>query len=172
MVGERRMTRAAAAGFGLAGLVVVLDQLVKSWILYGLNLPSRGHVELSPVFDLTMVWNQGVSFGLFQAGSEPARWFLILFSLGVAGGLGAWLLKVERGLTATALGLVIGGAVGNVIDRARFGAVADFLDFSGMYFPWVFNVADAAISVGVGFLLLDLVLDGRRAPAAGEPGDG
>jgi signal peptidase II len=162
-------------GFSLAAAVIALDQLTK-WIVLGplaFSPPECrtmrvgcGAIELSPIFDLTMVWNRGVSFGLFQADSGLGRWLLVAFALAVAAALGLWLARTRRPFAAIALGLVIGGAVGNLIDRARFGAVVDFLDFSGLYFPWVFNVADAAINVGAAFLVLEIVLDRRGRPSA------
>jgi signal peptidase II len=102
-----------------------------------------------------MVWNRGVSFGLLTAEVDLARWGLAAFSLIVAIALIVWARRIERPLPALALGFVIGGALGNMIDRVRFGAVVDFLDFSGLWFPWVFNVADSAITVGVALLLID-----------------
>lgn len=157
-------------GFILAGLILIADQLTKIWILKGLDLdgmvvppnaPQQVQV-LDPWFNLTMVWNRGVSFGLFQADSWLQRGILIAVSLVIAGFLTVWLFQSARRLQATAFGLIIGGAIGNVIDRFAHGAVVDFLDFSGLYFPYVFNVADAAISIGVGVLILDLILHGDR----------
>ncbi len=141
--------------FGIALAVILADQLIKQWILYGLKLPELGSVPVFGPFHLTMVWNQGVSFGLFRGEAEWVRWALAAFSLAVAIVLGLWARKVDRSLLGFAIGLVLGGAVGNLIDRVRFGAVADFLDFKALYFPWVFNVADSAITVGVVLLLLD-----------------
>jgi signal peptidase II len=165
-------------GFALAAGVVALDQLTK-WIILGplAFSPSEcrelrvgcGVIDILPFFDLTMVWNRGVSFGLFQAETGFGRWALVAFSLVVAVWLGFWLARqVRRPLTAVALGLVIGGAIGNMIDRARFGAVVDFLDFSGLGFPWVFNVADAAINVGAAFLVLQILLDRRMTKGLPE----
>jgi signal peptidase II len=159
-------------GFSLAAMIVALDQLSK-WIVLGplafsppecrtLRL-GCGAIEVSPVFDLTMVWNRGISFGLFQAEAGYGRWALVAFAAAVAVALGFWLVRVRRPFAAIALGCVIGGAIGNLIDRARFGAVVDFLDFSGLYFPWVFNVADAAINVGAAFLVLEILLERRAA---------
>ena len=155
--------RIAYAAYGIAILVVVLDQLTKAWVLSGLDLREIGRVEVwSPVFNLTWVENRGVSFGLFGDGS--ARWLLSLFSIVVAGVLGAWALKADRRLLVAAIGLVMGGAIGNVIDRIRFGFVVDFLDFSGTgVFPWIFNVADSAITIGAVGLILDELLRVRRA---------
>lgn len=157
--------RLALIGFGLAVLVIALDQASKLWVLHGLGFMEGGAGTrinvLDPWFNLTMVWNRGVSFGLFAAESLWMRLLLIGFSLIIAGVIAFWLTRAERLLQALAFGLIIGGAIGNVIDRVAYGAVADFLDFSGLYFPYVFNVADAAISTGVAALILDLLMNGE-----------
>ena len=155
------VTREGWAAYALALTVIVLDQLSKYWILEVYHLPDRGTVPILPVFHLSMVWNRGVSFGLFRAEQDLARWGLAAFSVAVAVALGLWARRGRGWLAAVALGMVMGGALGNVIDRVRFGAVVDFLDFSGLHFPWVFNVADSAISVGVALLLLDSLVDRR-----------
>ena len=155
------ITRLGRFALGLAAVIIVLDQLSKFWVLEVFGLPERGSVEVLPFFYLTMVWNPGVSFGLLRADADLARWGLALFSTVVAVVLALWARRVERRWLALALGLVIGGAIGNLIDRVRFGDVADFLDFSRLYFPWVFNVADSAITIGV----ILLVLDSLRRPA-------
>lgn len=162
--GERKggVTRLGGRAYALALLVIILDQLSKFWVLEVFRLPERGSVELLPILSLSMVWNRGVSFGLFQA-DDAGRWILAAFSLGVAVMLALWARKADRPVLATALGLVIGGAIGNLIDRVRLGAVADFIDVSGLgFFPWVFNVADSAISVGVILLILDSLLPQAR----------
>lgn len=164
-------------GLLIAGFVFVADQISKYLVLETLGFsplgcleigsgPPCGFIELSPIFDLRMVWNRGISFGLFQAGNELARWGLVVGMLVIAGVFAWWLRSAERRLTAVALGLVIGGALGNVVDRIRFGAVADFLDFSGLWFPWVFNVADAAITLGAIALAVDIFF------FTAEPGKG
>ena len=149
------MKRTSLIAYGLAVLTIVLDQLSKLWVLNVFDLPSKGSVHVGGPFSLTMVWNRGVSFGLLRAEQDFTRWALVAFSLVVAAFLAVWARKIEKPLLAVAVGLVMGGAVGNAIDRARFSAVADFLDFKALYFPWVFNVADSAITVGVVLLLLD-----------------
>ncbi|MDO8901415.1 MAG: signal peptidase II [Phenylobacterium sp.] len=141
--------------YGLALTVIVLDQMSKHWILFVYDLPARISEQVAGPFFLTMVWNQGVSFGLLRADQDLGRWLLVGFSVLVAIALAVWARRIDRPLMAAALGLVMGGAIGNAIDRARFGAVVDFLDVSRLYFPWVFNIADAAISVGVVLLLID-----------------
>jgi lipoprotein signal peptidase len=110
------MTRLGLFAYALATTVIVLDQISKHWVLYVHRLPERISTEVLPIFSLTMVWNRGVSFGLFQA-EDWGRWLLAGFSLVVAVALAVWARKVERRLTALALGLVIGGAIGNLIDR-------------------------------------------------------
>ena len=161
-------------GLIVAAATLVLDQISKAIILgpmafsppscraYGI---SCGAIDVTSFFDLRMVWNEGVSFGLLTAGSGFERWALVALQLAIAGFFFWWLRTAARPMTAIALGLVIGGAVGNVLDRIRFGAVVDFLDFTGLYFPWVFNVADAGINVGAGLLLLDFLLHGDKKPA-------
>ena len=158
-----KIPRIALAAYGFAILIIVVDQLTKAWILSGLDLREVGQVPvLPPILSFTWVENRGVSFGLFGDGS--ARWMLSVFSVVVAGVLGWWALKADRRLLVTAIGLIMGGAIGNVIDRIRFGFVVDFLDFSGTgVFPWVFNVADSAITIGVILLILDSIVSERAA---------
>ncbi|MGZ8363737.1 MAG: signal peptidase II [Caulobacteraceae bacterium] len=147
--------RAAFRAYALAATVVILDQLSKFWVLNILHLGERHQIEVLPFFKLTMVWNQGVSFGLLRANHDVMRWALVAFAIVVIAALAVWTWRQTRTVMALALGLIIGGAVGNnLIDRVRFGAVVDFLDFSPI-FPWVFNVADSAITIGVLILLLD-----------------
>ena len=158
----------------LAVAVVAIDQATKAWILTGLNLPLRGSVQLTGPFYLTMVWNPGVSFvgGFLQAHKEVVRWLLAAFSIMVSVLLIGWVRKAERPLFAIAIGLVIGGAVGNVVDRIRFGAVADFIDVSRLlYFPWIFNVADSAITVGICLLLVDMLRQDGKERAKRAPQD-
>jgi len=158
-----KISRLAVTAFVFALIVIVLDQLTKAWVVSGLDLREMGRVSiLPPILNFTWVENRGVSFGLFGDGS--ARWMLSLFSVIVSGILGWWALRADRRLLITAIGLVMGGAIGNVIDRIRFGFVVDFIDFSGTkVFPWVFNVADSAITIGVALLILDSLLSERAA---------
>ena len=162
--------RLALAGL-LVPVIVAIDQWTKSLVLADprfnamncLEATQRcGKIEISGVFDLTMLWNRGMSYGLLQ--SEGAmRWLLVAVTVAIAIGFAIWLLRSSRWGTALAVALVVGGAVGNVIDRVRFGAVVDFFDFSGLYFPYVFNVADAAITVGAVLLFFDqFLLSGRQ----------
>jgi signal peptidase II len=165
-VAEKSFTRLGGMAFGLAALVIAIDQVVKTWILNGLGLQSLGSVPFLGPIRLTMVWNQGVSFGLLRADHDAVRWALTGFSLLVAVMLGWWARNSTRPLMGLGLGLVMGGAIGNAIDRFRFGAVVDFVDVTQLMFPWVFNVADSAICVGVACLLLDSI---RKEPAAAAP---
>jgi signal peptidase II len=152
------VTRLGWATYALAAVVIALDQLSKYLILKVLFLPHVGQVKVLPFFNLTMVWNQGVSFGFLRAEQDLARWGLVGFSLIVAIGLAVWARRTTEPLRCAALGLIIGGAIGNMIDRINFAAVVDFLDFSALHFPWVFNVADSGITVGVILLLLESFL--------------
>jgi signal peptidase II len=164
--GLRSPTRWGLIAYAIAAAVIVLDQLSKYWVLTVAQLQDKGPIQVAPMFQLTMVWNPGVSFGLLRADSIAGRWILVAFAAAIVAALAVWARRVDRALTAVALGLVMGGAAGNnLIDRVRFGAVADFLDFHRLYFPWVFNVADSAISVGVALLLLDSFLRREPAPA-------
>ena len=165
----------------LAGTIVpfvlVSDQLTKRVVLNTPQFNARtcldgsepcGRIELSPVFDLTMIWNRGMSFGALQS-EGIMRWVLVVVTLAIGVGFSVWMLRATRALTVFALALVVGGAIGNVIDRIRFGAVVDFFDFSGLYFPYVFNIADAAITVGAVLLFLDQFLLTRQARPARSP---
>jgi lipoprotein signal peptidase len=152
-------------GLGAAAALVTLaaDQASKAWILDGFDLPHRGSVEILPVLNFTMVWNRGITFGLLRGDGGRDALILGAVALAVVVALGAWLWRAERRLVAVALGAVCGGAIGNVIDRARFGAVVDFIHAHAFGFSWyVFNVADAAIVCGVAAL----VLDSLRSPKA------
>lgn len=143
-------------GLLAAALVLAADQASKWWILNGLHLPELGSVALLPVLNLTMVWNQGVTFGLFHQDSAYGPWLLAAIALAVVIGLALWMRRADRGLVACALGAIAGGAVGNIIDRIRFGAVVDFIHAHAFGWSWyVFNVADAAIVCGVAVLILD-----------------
>lgn len=150
----------------LAALLVLLaDQGSKWWVLNVLHLPERGQVPVLPVLSLTMVWNQGVTFGLFHQSGAWGPWLLAAVALAVVAVLAVWLRRAESLLVALSLGAIAGGAVGNVIDRVRFGAVVDFLHAHAFGYSWyVFNLADAAIVCGVGALVLD-GLRPKRPPA-------
>lgn len=164
-----KIPRIAWAAYGFAAVVIVLDQITKYWMLLGFELREVGRVHvLPPILNFSYVENTGVSFGLFGGGE--ARWVLSIFSLIVAAGLAWWAVKAERRTLIAAIGLVIGGAVGNAIDRIQYGYVVDFIDFSGTgVFPWVFNIADSAITIGVVLLIIDSVMSERKAAVGAAP---
>jgi signal peptidase II len=156
----------------LAFLVVLAaDQASKDWVLHHVDLPDVGSIVLLPFLSFTMVWNHGVTFGLlaqFGALGALGPWLLAGVALAVVAVLFRWLLRAETWPVALALGGIAGGAVGNVIDRLRFGAVVDFIDAHAFGHNWyVFNVADAAIVCGVATLLLDGMV--RRDPKRDDP---
>ncbi|NJR20241.1 MAG: signal peptidase II [Hyphomonadaceae bacterium] len=159
-----------ALGLTLILGILALDQATKYWILNIVRLPEIGQIDVSPFFDLTMVWNYGVSFGALKADAAWERWALVALSSAIALIFSVWLTRAQRKVTILALALVIGGAIGNVIDRIRFGAVADFLDFSAMYFPWVFNVADSAITIGALLLAYDMFTNPDDPPQSKQKG--
>ncbi len=152
---EHRQLSPAVYATALATIVV--DQLVKMWIVDVFHLPDRLSVPLLGPIHLSMVWNNGISFGLLRLDYPWMRWVLAGFALAVAAVLAGWARKVERPMLAAAVGLIMGGAVGNLIDRVWRGSVADFIDVTRMGFPWVFNVADSALSIGILLLVVDAV---------------
>jgi signal peptidase II len=157
-------------GAAAASVTVLLDQVTKVWLIFGFDLGRRGLVPLAPMLDLVLTWNTGISYGLFQQDSELGRWVLFGIKLLAVLALSLWLARAGSRLTAVALGLIIGGAVGNAIDRLAYGAVADFVLFhittANWQFRWyVFNLADAAIVAGVIGLLAETLFPGRAAKA-------
>jgi lipoprotein signal peptidase len=161
------MTRLRGFGIGMALAILVADQISKWWILEVFDLPARVSVPVLPFLNLTMVWNRGITFGLLSSDSAWSALVLAAVALAVVAALAVWLWQAERMAVALALGAVAGGAVGNVIDRIRFGAVVDFVHAHAWGWSWyVFNVADAAIVCGVGLLLLDSLLAGRKEARA------
>ncbi len=160
-------------GLLFAALLLGLDQLSKWWILFVVELPFHRNIpvlELGPVgLDLTMVWNRGVTFGLLAGDNPWAPYLLSAVAVAVSLFLLRWLWRSDAPLVTYALGAVIGGAIGNVIDRLRFGAVVDFVDFHAWGWHWyVFNIADAAIVLGVCALLADALIrpESKRKKAA------
>ncbi len=150
-------------GGGAAAVVLVLDQLSKWWVITRLMTPPRV-IEVTPFFNFVMWWNKGVTFGLFASAPGWGRWAMVVLALVITVVLVIWLVKVNDKIQALGIGLVVGGAVGNVIDRIRFGAVADFLDFHVGALHWpAFNLADSTITIGVGLMLIDAFL-ARREP--------
>ena len=146
-------------GFGLAIATSALDQLSKWWVVNFIMKPPAV-VEVGPSFNLVLGYNPGVSFGMLGSDSELGRWLLSALAILIISALIIWLLRIERLRLAAALGLIIGGAVGNVIDRIIIGAVVDFLDFHLASFHWpAFNVADMGITCGAALLIWDAIFD-------------
>jgi signal peptidase II len=150
---------------GLAGAILVADQITKWWVLRSLRLGAPVPV-IDGLFSLTLVMNPGLAFGMLGGMPESLRWLVGLLSIGavvILAVLAARLLPTGGSWTRVALGLIFGGATGNLIDRVRFGAVVDFLDVYWRAYHWpAFNVADSAISVGVTILAFRMLVD---APA-------
>lgn len=148
--------RPSHLGLIIAFSVLMLDRISKWWIMDILELPKIQMVQIMPFFNLQWVENRGVSFGLLSTDGDISRWALVIVTSLIVVGLGIWLKSVQTRLLAVALGLVIGGAVGNIYDRAVFGYVADFLQFYGGDWSFaVFNVADSCITVGAALLIWD-----------------
>src|SRR4051812_18564727 len=153
-------------GLVVAVLCVALDQAFKAWALYVFALYEGDTYPLTSFFNFTLVWNRGISYGLLQQYSDIGRWGLIAFRFAAVVFLIHWLARTPGRLGALALGLIIGGAIGNGIDRIAYGAVADFFHFHLGSFDWyVFNIADIAIVAGVALLLYEAVM------GTGQPGD-
>lgn len=137
-------------GLKVAILLLLADQASKLWLIYGTHIRLTYPWPLLPFLDFTVVWNRGISYGLFQQDGDLGRWILTSVKLVAALVLFFWLRKAENRLEAIGIGLIIGGAIGNAIDRMLHGAVFDFVHFHIGTFSWyVFNVADAAIVIGV-----------------------
>lgn len=152
-------------GYPVAAVVFALDQLSKTWVTSVLDLRARGVVELLPVFNLTWVENTGVSMGLFRAEGDLGRWLLVGVTLAIAVAVAVWIAREASRLDNAALGLVLGGALGNIVDRVRYGYVVDFFHvFWRDHHFYVFNVADAAITVGVILLLLRALFAAQPSP--------
>ncbi len=150
-------------GLVVTGLALVADQASKLWLLFGERLGDTGPIGLTPFAEFRLVWNYGISYGLFQQDSAWGRWLLVVLALAAAAAMTRWMWKTGSVLLAVSLGLLIGGAIGNAIDRAWAGAVVDFVH---LFLPdrsrswYVFNLADLWIVVGVVGLLVDSLTSG------------
>ena len=169
MKGVSKYLHGRLTGFGIvvALATAALDQALKLWLLFGLDLGARGPIHLGPFVDLVLVWNTGISYGLFPQVGPLGQWALLAVKAVAVALLWVWLAHATSRLTALALGLIIGGAIGNAIDRAAYGAVADFVLFHIRTFNWyVFNLADVGIVAGVIGLLYESLLakDAAKAP--------
>ena len=155
-------------GLIVALITLVADQGNKVWMLYVYDIGTKEPVYLTPFFDLILVWNKGISYGMLQQESVSGRIALVAFAVIVSLFLIGWLARVTTGLAAVSIGLIVGGAAGNAIDRAVYGAVADFFSLHAFGFQWyIFNVADVAIVAGVIGLLYDSLFGGHKK--AGNP---
>jgi signal peptidase II len=166
------LLRGPLTGLGLvtALITAAVDQAVKLWLLFGLDLGARGIVTLTPFLDLVLTWNTGISYGLFRQEGPLGQWALLALKAIAVILLWIWLSRATGRLTALSLGLIIGGAIGNAIDRFAYGAVADFVLFhvttATFSFKWyVFNLADVAIVAGVIGLLTETLIGGSAAKA-------
>ena len=156
----------APLGLALALFVFIVDQAHKWWMLNVYDIGSRQPVSFTPLLDLVLVWNKGVSYGLFNSNPQS---FLIVISVLICTVLWVWLCRAVRPLTAAALGLVIGGALANALDRFLHGAVADFFLLHWEGWNWyVFNLADMAIVAGVGLLLYESFRERGAASGLGN----
>ncbi len=160
----------SALGLIVAALACALDQASKLWLLDVFDLGSRGSVPVVPFTDFVLTWNTGISYGLFPQQGPVGQWALLLFKVAAVVFLWIWLARAQSRLTAAALGLIIGGAVGNAIDRLHWPGVLDFVlwhvETAGFAFRWyVFNFADVAIVAGVIGLLYEALRGGRAAKA-------
>lgn len=159
------------AGILAAVVTLVTDQASKLWLLNGFDLARRGVVKVMPFFDLVLAWNIGISFGWLQNDGQAAQLALMAVKVVAVIALAVWMARSQTRLATVALGLIIGGAIGNGIDRLAYGAVVDFalfhIEIGGNTYNWyVFNLADAAIVAGVAALLYDSFLG---VPAAKAP---
>ncbi|KJC58502.1 lipoprotein signal peptidase [Bradyrhizobium sp. LTSPM299] len=165
------MTSPLRAGVLAAIATLIVDQASKLWLLYVFDIVRRGAVRVTPFFDLVLAWNPGISFGWFQSESPAAQILLMVVKAAAVIALAIWMARSRTWLATVALGLIIGGAIGNGIDRFAYGAVVDFALFHVQIgektFNWyVFNLADTAIVAGVATLLYDSFLG---VPAAKAP---
>ena len=153
-------------GFLVGALTLAVDQANKLWLMNVYDIAAHAPVRLAPVLDVVFAKNPGISYSLLPAHSPGARWALVAFTLAATLGIGVWLWRTPTRLPALGLGLVLGGALGNAIDRFAYGWVADFYYFHVGKFHWyVFNLADVAIVVGVALLLVDSFVLARPATA-------
>ncbi len=150
-------------GLGLAAAVLILDQVTKWWILGTVMQPPR-IIPVTPFFNLVLGWNQGISFGFLNSESSGGAWLISLVVVAITAVLGVWLYRADQLRVALGIGLIIGGALGNLADRVYWGAVLDFLDFYAGDYHWpAFNVADSGITIGAAVLILDSLFNREKA---------
>tara|TARA_R110002074_G_scaffold11834_2_gene43903 strand:- start:150 stop:644 length:495 start_codon:yes stop_codon:yes gene_type:complete len=159
--------RRRLVGFALAALILVLDQVTKQWALDALTNPYT-RITVTDWWEMVLVWNRGVSFGLFGGGGVPPL-ALAAVTGAIAVVVAVWLLRSITWMTTIAAGLILGGAIGNIIDRLVHGAVVDFVRWHAYGYSWpVLNIADSAISVGVGLLIVESLFGGKPTPKSAK----
>lgn len=166
------ITRNRLIGLALAALIAGLDQLAKWFVIERLDLRAVRHIDLLPFFDLTYTENYGISLGLLEATSMEMRWILVLVTAGIAAVVSVWMLREHLLGDILGLALILGGAIGNIVDRYSLGFVIDYADFHiGGFRPFlIFNIADAAITIGVVIILARSLF--LREKAAGDEASG
>lgn len=156
------MIPAARRAFILAAAIFAADQAIKLWMLYPFQLAEKGRVPVLPVFDLVLIWNTGVSYGLLQQETEFGRWALVALHVAASLFIGVWILREADRISSLGLALILGGAIGNGLDRIVFGAVVDYALLHWGPVTWyVFNLADVAIVAGVLLLLYGAIRGSR-----------
>lgn len=159
-------------GFIVALVVFALDQLVKWWVTGPLGVNHEGAIlYILPIFQFTYTENNGISLGMLNATTEIGRWMLVALTTAIAAGVAYWMVREKNRIEQIALGMVLGGALGNILDRTRHGYVVDFADLHfGQTRPFlIFNVGDAAISIAVVILLLRAFLSRKEEAKGSDP---
>lgn len=160
------MSAARRLGVWTVAVVFLADQALKLWLLFGLRLAETGPYDPLPFMQIVLAWNRGISYGLFQQGTDLGRWLLVVLSFVAAVWLWRWMWRAQDRLTVASLALIVGGALGNGVDRAVYGAVVDFVHLHFGSFSWyIFNIADAAIVVGVAGLMYESLRPKAANPA-------
>ncbi len=153
----------------VAGTAFAVDQIHKWIMIHVVEIGRRGIIEITPFFDFVMVWNPGVSYGLFQQDTARGQAALVLLNVGIAIALWVWLSRMTERFQVVSVALVVGGALGNALDRVLYGAVADFFHLHAFGWSWyVFNIADIAIVAGVAGLLYDSFRPGHKSAPKGD----
>jgi len=168
------LSRFRAQGIALALAILIVDQAVKFIVAGPLALKSRLQIEINPIFNLTWAENRGVSMGFLTAQTDTARWLLVALTGLIATVVLAWMWKERARGDIIALGMILGGALGNIVDRARLGYVVDYADLHfGEFRPFmIFNIADAAITIGVLLLLARVLIIGDKPSKSPDPKSG
>jgi signal peptidase II len=169
-IGTSRLGPYVGLGTAVAVIGFLLDQVTKFLILFGLELEPADRLVLTPFADLVLTYNRGISYGLFPQDGELGRWTLVILSIAAAILFTIWMLCSRSVIVVLALGLLVGGALGNAVDRMVYGAVVDFVSLHAFGWHWyIFNLADAAIVAGVIGLLYDAIIgSATKSPPSGR----